>query len=170
MVLPIWLWLVICVIILAAGGVAWLKKTIVTNPRSARAVASGKVIADAKLESRCRSSVAQHELTMPGQTSFVAFLAPLEFAGDGVRSRTPISLALSERTLGISYKQGALGNFATVLINRRDIKAGHASDGPNGFSYTVETSKPRSFMVLLQSEEDRHQLASWVAANLPDHR
>ena len=170
MVLPIWLWLVICVIILAAGGVAWLRKLMVTDPRSARAVATGRVIADAKLESHCRSSVADNEVTAPGQTSFVTFLAPLQFASGRDHARTPISLALSERTLGISYKQGALGNIATLLINRRDIKAGNASDGPGGFSYTIETSTPRSFMILLQSEQDRHKLASWVVASPLDHR
>lgn len=83
----------------------------------------------------------QHELTAPGQTSFVAYLAPLELTSARVRVSTPISLALSERTLGITYKQDALGNVATMLIDRRDITVGHASDGSPGFPYTVESSK-----------------------------
>jgi hypothetical protein len=170
MALPIWLWLVICVVILAAGGVAWVRKITVTDPKSARAVASGAVIADAKLESHCRSSVIDHELTAPGQTSFVALLSPLEFTRAGSRARTPISLALSERTLAVSFKQGALGNIATVLVNRRDISAGHATDGPRGFAYSIQATRLGNCTILLQSEEDRSRLADWVATRLPDHR
>lgn len=142
-----------------------------TNPRSRQAVASGQVITDVKLENHCRSSVMQHELTAPGQTRFVAFLAPLQFTerNANISARTPISLALSERTLAISYKQGSLGNIATLLVNRADIKAAYASDGPIGFGYTIETSKARRFVVLLQFEADRNQLASWMSAHLPDH-
>ena len=170
MVLPIWLWLVICVIILAVGGVLWLRKLIVTDPRSARAVASGTAIADPKLEIHCQSSVRNHEITAPGHTTFVALLMPLQFVSGRDRARTPISAALSERTLGISYKQGALGNIATILVNRRDIKNGHASDGPDGFPYALETSIPRSLTIVFQSEEDRGQLASWVATKSLDQR
>jgi hypothetical protein len=172
MVLPIWLWLVIIVIILVAASVMRLRKTLVSDPQSRRAVASGQVITDAKLEHHCRAHVMQHELTAPGQTRFVAMLAPLQFTelNGNVRVRTPISLALSERTFAISYKQGSLGNLATMLVNRPDIKAGHASNGPTGFPYTIEASKARRFVVLLQSEADRNKLATWVAANMSDHR
>jgi hypothetical protein len=172
MVLPIWLWLVTIIIILVTAGVMRLRKTLVTDPQSRRAVASGQAITDAKLENHCRSAVMQHELTAPGQTRFVAFFAPLQFTerNGNVRVRTPISLALSERTLAVSYKQGALGNVATALINRTDIKAGYASGEPSGFPYTIETSHPRSFVILLQSEADRNQLASWVGVNLTDRR
>lgn len=168
MILPIWLWLVICVIILGAGGIAWLRKLMVTDPRSARAAATGNVIADPKLESLCQSLVINHELTMPGSTNFVAILAPLEFVGSGDHVRTPISLVLSERTLGVSYKQGALGNRATVLVNRRDIESGHFSNADSQFSYAIAASKSRSFTFLFQSEADRDQLASWVTASLDE--
>jgi hypothetical protein len=167
MVLPIWLWLVLFVIAIVVGGIAWLRRTLITDPASARAVASGKVIADASVESHIRSSVMSHELTAPGETTFVAFLAPLEFTIGSDRVRTPISVALSERTLGISYKKGSLGNRVAVLISRNDIKAAQASDGPRGFSCTIETSRAqaRSLGFLLQSEEDRRQLASWATQN-----
>jgi hypothetical protein len=168
MILPIWLWLFICVVILAAGGVAWVRKIAVTDPQSARAVASGTAMADAKLESRCQAAVIDHEMTAPGQTSFVALLSPLEFTGAGSRARTPISLALSERTLAVTYKQGALGNVATVLINRRDISAGHAGEGPRGFAYSIQAARHGRCTILLQSEEDRSRLADWVTAQASD--
>lgn len=170
MALPIWLWLVICVVILAAGGVAWVRKITVTDPKSARAVASGAVIADPKLESRSRAAVMDHELTAPGQTSFVALLSPLEFTGAGSHARTPISLALSQRTLAVSFKQGALGNVATVLINRRDISAGNAIDGPRGFPYSVQDARLGRCTILLQSREDRSLLADWVSTQPSDQR
>lgn len=162
----------ICVIILAAAGVAWLRKTLITDPASARAVAAGTAIADAAVESHCRSSVRRHELTAPGETTFVAVLAPLEFTNGRERVRTPIILALSERTMGVAYKQGSLGNKAAVLINRRDIKAAqaYAGDRSRGFACTIETSRApaRSLRFLLQSEEDQRQLASWQRRTEPD--
>ena len=168
MVLPIWLWLVICIVIFVVAAVAWLRKTARSDPRSARAAASGNVIADAKLDGSCRSAVAQHEVTAPGQTSFVALLAPLEFASSRVRVRTPISLALSDRTLGVTYKQGALGNVATMLIDRRDITTGHATSG-SAFSYTIESSRAGTVTVRLQTEADRQKLQTWVAAVAEHH-
>ena len=168
--MPIWLWLVICVVILAAGGVAWVRKIAVTDPQSRRAVASGTAMADAKLESRCRSAVIGHEMTAPGQASFVALLSPLEFTGAGNHARTPISLALSERTLAVTYKQGALGNVATVLINRRDISAGQASDVPRGFGYSVQSARLGRCTILLQSQADRSLLADWVTTQPSDQR
>jgi hypothetical protein len=169
MILPTWLWLVIAVA-LVTGGMAWLRKTLVVNPRSARAVRERRVITDDRLRNRCRSSIIQHELTVSGQTNFLAFLEPLEFTSRSGRARTPISMALSERTLGISHNKGALRSIKTVLLNQDDIQSGRASDEPNGFFYAIETIRRGSLMFQFQSGEDRHQLASWTNAVLADRR
>jgi hypothetical protein len=168
MALPIWLWLVICVVILVAGGVAWLRRVAITDPKAARAMSSGQVFADASLDSRCRASIREHELTAPGQTTFLALLSPLEFTSANVRARTPVSLALSDRTMGVTYRQGSLGNVATVIVDRQDIRDGHPGEGGSGFGYTLSRiSQPGSMTILLQSEGDRQQLASWIGAGLP---
>ena len=166
MVLPVWLWLALFIVVLVVSGVAWLRKKLVADPASARAAARGEAIPDAKLQSFCQAQIMQHELTAPGQTEFVATLRPLEFSDGRDRARTPISLVLSERTLGTAYKQGSLGNTVTVLINRRDIKSGQASHEPGGFRYSVETSRSATLMFRLQSSHDQQLLASWVQQDL----
>jgi hypothetical protein len=168
--LPIWLWLVIIIAIFVVAGILWLRKVLVTDPASRRAAASGQAITDPKLEGHSRSAVLRHEVTAPGPTSFVAFLSPLQFARAGVHVRTPISVALSERTMCIAYKQGALGNVAMFLVDRSDITSGSEGDAPGGLSYTIETSRPDTLRFTFQSEEHRQQLASWATANLTDHR
>ncbi len=169
MILPIWLWVVIDVA-LVIGGITWLRKPLVLDPRSARAVRERRVITDDRLRNHCRSSIIQRELTVPGQTNVIAFLEPLEFTSRSGRARTPISMALSERTLGISYNKGALGNVEIVLLNQDDIRSGRASDEPDGFFYAIETVGRGSLMFQFQSGEDRHQLASWTKTVLADRR
>jgi hypothetical protein len=166
MVLPIWLWLVLIVIVMVVSGLAWLRQKLVADPASARAAARGEAIPDAKLENSCQAQIMQHEITAPGQTKFVATLQPLEFSNGSDRARTPISLVLSERTLGVSYKKGSLGNTVTFLINRHDIKSGQPSDAPGDFRYSVETSRFANLMFRMQSSEDQQLLASWVQQDL----
>lgn len=161
-ILPIWLWLFIIVIALIIGAVAWTKKNLVDRPKSARAVAVGTAISSPQLEGDCRSAILNRELTAPGQTQFIAFLQPLEFTRGGERARTPISLGLTERTLGVCFKKGSLGNTVTVLINRRDITTGHADSAPGGLSYALGTAKVPRMTFRLQSQDDLNRLASWV--------
>jgi hypothetical protein len=161
-ILPVWLWLIIVVIALIVAVVARAKKAVVDNPRSARAVAVGAAIPDSQLESRCRAAILNHELTAPGQTQFVALLQPLEFTGGGDRARTPISLGLTERTLGVSYKKGSVGNTGIILIDRLDIKTGFTGLAQGGFSYSMETAKVQRMTFRLQSQHDLDLLASWV--------
>jgi hypothetical protein len=163
-ILPIWLWLVIFAIALIVTVVSWLKKNLVDRPKSARAVATGTAIPNSQLEGGCRAALLNHELTAPTQTQFVAFLQPLEFAGAGDRARTPISRGLTERTAGVSYKKGSLGNTVTILVDRRDIKRGYADPAPGGFSYSMETAKVKQMTFRLQSRDDLNLLASWVQA------
>jgi hypothetical protein len=163
-ILPVWLWLVIFVIALIVIVVTWAKKTLVDNPRSARAVADGVAISDPQLESQCRSAILTHELTAPGRTQFVAFLQPLEFTGAGDRARTPISLGLTERTLAVSYKTGSLGNIATVFMDRQDIKTGSADTAQGGIFYSMETAKVPRITFRLQSRNDLNVLTAWVQA------
>jgi hypothetical protein len=163
-ILPIWLWLLIFAIALVVAIVAWAKKTLVDNPKSTRAVAAGVVIPDSHLESSCRSAILDHELTAPGQTQFVAFLQPLEFTGARDRARTPISLGLTERTLGVSYKKGSMGDTVTTLIDRRDIRIGYTEPAQPGLSYSMETAKVERVTFRLQSQNDLSLLASWVQA------
>jgi hypothetical protein len=166
MVLPIWLWLVLIVVVMVASGVAWLKKKLVADPASARAAATGEAIPDAKLQNSCQAQIMQHEITAPGQTKFTATLQPLEFSDGSDRARTPISLVLSEHTMGVSYKKGSLGNTVTFLIDRRDIKSGQADHALGYFRYSVATSRPANLMFRLQSSEDQQLLASWVQQDL----
>jgi hypothetical protein len=165
-ILPIWLWLVLIVIVMIVSGLAWLSKKLVADPASARAAARGEAIPDAKLQNLCQAQIMQHEITAPGQTKFAATLQPLEFSNGSDHARTPISLVLSEHTLGVSYKQGALGNTVAVLINRRDIKSGRASHESGNFRYSLQTSRPANLMFRLQSSEDQQLLASWVRQDL----
>jgi hypothetical protein len=93
----------------------------------------------------------------------------LKFTSRSGRARTPISMALSERTLGISYNKGALGNIETVLPNQDDIQSGRASDRPNGFFYAIETIGRGSFMLQFQSGKTGTnllpgQMLSWLTA------
>lgn len=169
-ILPIWLWLVIFAIAAITGGIAWLKKMLVTNPQSTRAVAERRTISDARLENHCRSLIIQHVITAPGQTRFVDLLEPLEFTSGNSRARTPISMVLSERTLAIAHKQGALGNIASVLVNRGDIQSGNTDDKHRGFSYTIETFRHGIFSLQFQSAEDQHRLASWILTAMTDRR
>lgn len=165
-ILPIWLWLVIFAIFLVVSIVSWVKKTMLDSPRSARAVESGTTIPNPQLENSCRSAILNHELTAPGQTQFVAFLQLLEFSGAGDRARTPISLGLTGRTLGVSYKKGSFGNTVSVLIDRPDIMAGYADPTPGRLAYSIETAKVRRLTFWLQSQDDLNLLASWVQAGL----
>jgi hypothetical protein len=169
-ILPIWLWLLLFAIAMVISAIAWLRKTLVVDPRSARAVRERRAIPDDKLRDHCRSSIIQHELTAPGQTNFIAFLEPLEFTSRSGRVRTPISMMLSERTMGISYKKGSFGKIEAMLLNKGAIQSGRASDGPNGFFYAIETARRGSLRFQLQSGEDRYQLASWTQAALADRR
>lgn len=163
-ILPIWLWLVLFAIALIVTIVSWAKKTLVDKPKSARAVEAGVVIPDSQLESGCRSAILDRELTAPGQTRFVSYIQPLEFKGAGDRARTPISLVLSERTLGVSYKKGSLGNTITILIDQQDIRTGYADPAQGGLSYSVETTKVQCISFRLQSQNDLNVLASWIQA------
>ena len=163
-ILPIWLWLVIFVIALIVWIVSWAKKTLVNKPRSARAVAAGTAIPDSRLENGCRSALLNHELTAPGETQFAAFLRPLEFTGAGDHARTPISLGLTGRTLGVSYKKDSLGSTTTVLIDRHDIKAGYPDPAQDGFCYSMETAKIQRMKFRFQSRDDLNLLAAWVLA------
>jgi hypothetical protein len=161
-ILPIWLWLLIFAIALIVGIVAWTKKTLVDTPSSARAIATGTAIHNSQVEGSCRSALLNHEMTAPTRTQFVAFLQPLEFNGAGDRARTPISLGLTERTLGVSYKKGSLGNTVTILIDRQDIKTGYAESTQGGLCYLLETAKVQRITFRLQSRDDLNLLASWV--------
>jgi hypothetical protein len=164
-ILPIWLWLVLFAIAVIITIVRWAKKMLVDKPKSARAVAVGTAIPDSQLESHCRHAIVDHELTAPGQTQFVAFLQPLEYSGAGGHARTPISLGLTERTLGVSYRAGSLGNMVNVLIKRKDIRTGCIDPEPGGFSYLMETVKIPRVTFRLQSQSDLDQLAAWVQAS-----
>jgi len=171
MILPVWLWLVIAVV-LVRGGIIWLRKTLIVDPRSARAVRERRVITNDRLRDRCRSSIIQRELAAVGEINFIAFLEPLEFTSRSGRAQTPISMALSERTLGISYNKGALRRIQTMLLNQDDIQSGGAGagDGPDGFFYAMETIRRGSLVFQFQSGEDQRQLASWTNAVLADRR
>jgi hypothetical protein len=161
-ILPIWLWLLIIAIALIVGIVAWTKKTLVDKPRSKHAVATGTAIPNSQVEGSCRSALLNHELTAPTPTQFVAFLRPLEFDRAGNHARTPICLGLTERTLGVSYKKGSLGEIVTILIDRQDIKTGYAEPTQGGLCYSLETVKVPRITFRLQSPDDQNLLASWI--------
>lgn len=167
-ILPIWLWLAIFAIAAAAGGIAWLRKTLITYPESARAVAERRAISDARLENHCRLLVTQREITAPGQTLFVASLEPIEFTSGTSCARTPISMILSERTMAIAHKQGALGNIAAILVSRSDIQSVIPGEEPHGPACTIKTRKHGLFTFQFQSAEDRDQLASWITTTATD--
>jgi hypothetical protein len=161
--LPIWLWLVLFVLALIVAGVAWVRKIAVTDPVSRRAAADGRGIPDTKLEAHCKSALMQHEVTAPGQTSFVASLQLVEFRSGTDRAITPISLMLSELTMAVCYRRGALGSLVTVVINRRDVTDGRPSDdSPDGRSYSIQTQQKRSYLFRFASDDDQRQLAAWV--------
>lgn len=162
LILPAWLWLALFAIALVTAVTSWAKKILIDNPRSARAVARGAAIANARLERSCRSAILNHELTMPGQTEFVAFLQPLEYIGASGRAKTPIILGLSEHTLGVTHKTGYLGNTLIILINRKDIKTGQTVAMRGEVSYSIETTETRILTFRLESESDRKVLESWV--------
>lgn len=187
-VLPIWLWLLLFVIVAIASAVGWAKRNLVDRPESAHAVASGEPIPDAKVEATCRSQILNHERTASGQTRFVAFLHPLEFASWEVRARTPITVGLSERTLGVAYKRAAgMTNEDVVrrhskdgvdfditawggtnlyhIVDRRDIVAGQPDRRPGGFSYSVKTAKAQ-LTFLFRSNADLEVIDSWVQAQV----
>ncbi len=166
LILPIWLWLVIIAIILITAFIRWTKKNLVDRPKSARAVATGTAIASPQLEGDVRSAILNHELTAPGQTQFVAFLQPLEFTRGSDRARTPISLGLSERTLGVSFAKGSLGNRVTVLVSRPDIISGSVDPARDG-CYSLRTTRIPRLTLRFQSQDDLNRLDSWVKATQP---
>lgn len=170
LILPVWLWLVLAGIALIVAVVGWAKKTLVDGPRSARAVAAGVAISDARLESGCRRAILEHELTMPDPTAFVGFLQPLEYTDTSKRVLTPISLGLSERTLCVTYRTGSLGNTVNVLVDHRDITTGQSTTMRGKLAYSIETAKARRFTFRLSSQRDFTLLESWAQVNPKESR
>lgn len=166
LVLPIRLWLLLGVVAAVVWAAAWLRKAAVLDVRSARAVNHRTPVLDVSLEDRCRSAVARHELSTPDRVNYVAVMSPLEFSSGRDRAKTPISLVLSERTMCVMYKRGALGDVVAFLVNHRDVRGAQSGETPKGPACMVETLNGRIFRLLLADNKDFQALADWASARV----
>jgi hypothetical protein len=169
LILPIWLWLALIAAAAAVSLVMWTRKAVLTDPRSATAVRQGVAIADATLDRHCMLSVARHEMTAPDRMTSAQLLAPLEFSYARDQARTPISVVLSDRTLGVCYKRGSARQFASFVIKRDDISAANIFDSAAGRSCRIETSHGGKLDLVLQDDEDCRILLAW-ARDAGSHR
>lgn len=166
--LPVWLWL----ILFALAGVvvlfSWVKKGLVDAPKSARAVAVGLAFRNPQMESICRAAILDRELTAPSPTRFVDFIPLVEFGIGTLHARTPITLGLSERTFGVTCKNGKVGTMTTILIDRADVMAGYADSPLGTLSCSVDTVKAKGMTFRFQSQADMGLFLSWIQSGQAD--
>ena len=160
-ILPIWFGVILGLVGAVIGAAGWVRRKAVTEPAAARSVRDGARIADHSIEESCRSAVARHELAAVGRMDFDTSVPLLSFEFGKHRGRAPAHLMLSGRTLGISYKKGSLGDVATILINRRDVRCARARHGPEGWFCSIETAQGRILAIHLRHAADQPKHLAW---------